>query len=217
MADVVLFVDVSYYTETYLCRICHEEEWESSSSLEAPCSCSGTVKYAHRDCIQRWCNEKGNTVCELCLQKFEPGYTSPPKNRELPDTTITIRESEEVSRREMDIDDPEIGDMAERQINETEYSECSSATDKSVSFCRRVAFLFTFILIARHILAVVAGKYMIILLPFTLVMIKTSGIIFPIYILIRIIRAVHHNIRHHHHQEHESDDEDIQTQSLNED
>lgn len=25
-------------------------------------------QFAHRDCIQRWCNEKGNTICEICLQ-----------------------------------------------------------------------------------------------------------------------------------------------------
>ncbi|PNX55963.1 E3 ubiquitin-protein ligase march6, partial [Trifolium pratense] len=49
-------------------RICHEEEFESFKSLEAPCACSGTVKFAHRDCIQTWCNEKGNTTCEICLQ-----------------------------------------------------------------------------------------------------------------------------------------------------
>ncbi|GAA0153730.1 ubiquitin-protein ligase [Lithospermum erythrorhizon] len=91
MGEVVLYVDDSYYSETYLCRICHEEELESSSSLEAPCACSGTVKYAHRDCIQRWCNEKGNTVCELCLQNFEPDYTAPTKKKALLDTTVTIR------------------------------------------------------------------------------------------------------------------------------
>jgi hypothetical protein len=26
------------------------------------------VQYAHRNCIQRWCDEKGDTVCEICLQ-----------------------------------------------------------------------------------------------------------------------------------------------------
>lgn len=25
-------------------------------------------QFAHRDCVQRWCDEKGNTNCELCLQ-----------------------------------------------------------------------------------------------------------------------------------------------------
>lgn len=27
-----------------LCRICHEQEFESLKSLETPCACSGTVK-----------------------------------------------------------------------------------------------------------------------------------------------------------------------------
>nr|GMD68881.1 E3 ubiquitin-protein ligase MARCH2-like [Ipomoea batatas] len=71
------------------CRICHEAEFESSKILEAPCGCSGTLKLAHRDCIQRWCNEKGNTICEICLQKFEDGYTAPPpKMLHTPPVTI---------------------------------------------------------------------------------------------------------------------------------
>lgn len=27
-----------------------------------------TFQFAHRDCIQRWCEEKGNTTCEICLK-----------------------------------------------------------------------------------------------------------------------------------------------------
>lgn len=26
------------------------------------------LQYAHRRCVQRWCNEKGNTTCEICQQ-----------------------------------------------------------------------------------------------------------------------------------------------------
>jgi hypothetical protein len=26
------------------------------------------LQYAHRRCIQRWCNEKGDTTCEICHQ-----------------------------------------------------------------------------------------------------------------------------------------------------
>ncbi|KAG6787048.1 hypothetical protein NC652_007094 [Populus alba x Populus x berolinensis] len=71
MGDFVLFVD-DLRTSCAIphCRICHEAEFESCKSLEAPCACSGTVKFAHRECIQRWCNEKGNTNCEICLQVF---------------------------------------------------------------------------------------------------------------------------------------------------
>ncbi|KAL5986064.1 hypothetical protein ACLOJK_028054 [Asimina triloba] len=55
------------------CRICREEEQELQ--LEAPCACSGSVKFVHRECVQRWCNIKGNTVCEICKQDFKGGYT----------------------------------------------------------------------------------------------------------------------------------------------
>lgn len=27
-----------------------------------------TLQYAHRRCVQRWCNEKGDTICEICHQ-----------------------------------------------------------------------------------------------------------------------------------------------------
>ncbi|KAI3794182.1 hypothetical protein L1987_36811 [Smallanthus sonchifolius] len=57
------------------CKICHDEDQDSS--MEIPCGCCGSLKYAHRKCVQRWCNEKGNTTCEICLQPFKPGYTSP--------------------------------------------------------------------------------------------------------------------------------------------
>lgn len=46
MGEVVLFLDdlKSSYAISH-CRICHDEEdFENSSSLEAPCACSGTVK-----------------------------------------------------------------------------------------------------------------------------------------------------------------------------
>lgn len=68
MGEVVIIIDETKSSKQRIsrCRICHEEEAESF--FEVPCACSGTVKFAHRDCIQRWCNEKGNTTCEICLQ-----------------------------------------------------------------------------------------------------------------------------------------------------
>ncbi|CAL0318860.1 unnamed protein product [Lupinus luteus] len=57
------------------CRICHDED--KHSNMDTPCSCSGTLKYAHRKCVQKWCNEKGDTTCEICLQQFSPGYNAP--------------------------------------------------------------------------------------------------------------------------------------------
>ncbi|KAK3130047.1 hypothetical protein QOZ80_6BG0488210 [Eleusine coracana subsp. coracana] len=69
------------------CRICQEED--SIKNLESPCACTGSLKYAHRVCVQRWCNEKGDVTCEICHEPYEHGYTAPPRAH--PDeTTIDI-------------------------------------------------------------------------------------------------------------------------------
>ncbi|KAH7572909.1 hypothetical protein JRO89_XS03G0032200 [Xanthoceras sorbifolium] len=71
------------------CRICQEEG--DVQSMEAPCACNGTLKFAHRKCIQRWCNKKGDITCEICNQVFSPNYSLPPA-RSNPDVmAIDIR------------------------------------------------------------------------------------------------------------------------------
>nr|GLL41647.1 E3 ubiquitin-protein ligase MARCH3-like [Ipomoea trifida] len=71
--------DMSSSTARVECRICHGEDLDSN--MEVPCSCRGTLKYAHRACLQSWCNEKGNTMCEICNQPFKPDYTATPRVR----------------------------------------------------------------------------------------------------------------------------------------
>ncbi|CAN1297004.1 Probable E3 ubiquitin ligase SUD1 [Linum perenne] len=70
------FDDISTPRKMVECRICQDDDVDSN--METPCSCCGSLKYAHRRCIQKWCNEKGNTICEICQQPFKPGYTAPP-------------------------------------------------------------------------------------------------------------------------------------------
>lgn len=41
------------------------------SSLETPCGCTGTQRYAHKECIQKWVNEKHHTTCEICDQPYK--------------------------------------------------------------------------------------------------------------------------------------------------
>ncbi|XP_077253747.1 uncharacterized protein LOC143892769 [Tasmannia lanceolata] len=48
------------------CRICQDED--EDLNMETPCSCCGSLKYAHRKCVQWWCEEKGDTKCEICHQ-----------------------------------------------------------------------------------------------------------------------------------------------------
>ncbi|PON72403.1 Zinc finger, RING-CH-type [Trema orientale] len=208
MGEVILFVDdlKSSYAISH-CRICHEEDFESSSSLEAPCACSGTVKYAHRDCIQRWCNEKGNTTCEICLQNYEPGYTAPPKNSPLIEAAVTIRDSLQIPRREQR---PRLVAVTAEGVSvENDYSQCTSAADRSASCCRSLALLFTMILLVRHLFAILTGgveDYPFTLL--TIIILRASGIILPMYVLMRAITAIQNNIRR---QYQDSDDDDSLT------
>ncbi|KAL2487582.1 Membrane associated ring finger 1 [Forsythia ovata] len=73
------------------CRICQEEDEEKD--MEAPCACNGTLKFAHRKCIQRWCNKKGGITCEICNQVFSPNYTVPPPRSNADVMTIDIRQA----------------------------------------------------------------------------------------------------------------------------
>ncbi|KAI3741754.1 hypothetical protein L1987_59430 [Smallanthus sonchifolius] len=198
MTEVRLNVDEQFLysaSEIICCRICHEAEFESSKSLEAPCSCSGTVKFAHRDCVQRWCDEKGNTNCEICLQKFEPGYTAPPPKKPTQDTlVVTIRESLQVSRTAENLVIVAVTDEEESLV-EREYAECSSTADATASMCRTLALIFTILLLFRHFIGVLIGEtgdYPFTLL--TLLVIKACGILLPMYIIMQMINVVHNSI-----------------------
>ncbi|KAJ8573707.1 hypothetical protein K7X08_010218 [Anisodus acutangulus] len=199
MGEVIIYVDdyEIFSTSTYLCRICHDEEFESCKNLEAPCACSGTVKYAHRDCIQRWCNEKGNTICEICLQKFEPGYTTPPpKKAHLVDNTAAIIRGSVEADIENGSERVE-SDSGGREMLRSQYSECSQAADRSASCCRTIALIFTILLMMRHLLEVLNGgarNY-----PFTLptlLILRSTGILLPMYIILLLITRIQIIIRH---------------------
>ncbi|KAK1408921.1 hypothetical protein QVD17_41082 [Tagetes erecta] len=198
MTKIKLNIDQQFVysaSEIICCRICHEAEFESCKSLEAPCSCSGTVKFAHRDCVQRWCDVKGNTVCEICLQKFEPGYStvaSLAPSRHNHDTHVSVRESLEVSRTDENPETVAIDIGEEENLVEREYAECLSAADTTTSMCRNLALIFTTLLLVRHFIGLLFGEtgdYPFTLL--TLIAIKACGIMLPMYIMMRMIDVVH--------------------------
>ncbi|KAG6417771.1 hypothetical protein SASPL_119964 [Salvia splendens] len=193
MREMVLYIDDlrSSYSSN-ICRICHEEEFESCKSLETPCGCSGSVKFAHRDCVQRWCDEKGNTICEICLQIswlsciiYIIVYIN--INAIVVLFIECDRGSLEVPRNE----------QGENEIVETEH-QCEDADHRSPSFCTTLALIFTALLLTRHLFAIItgAGDYPFSLL--TVLIARASGILVPMYILIRILSALQSNIRHHY-------------------
>ncbi|XP_027351413.1 uncharacterized protein LOC113862531 [Abrus precatorius] len=57
------------------CRYCHEEDFVSK--LETPCSCNGSLRYVHKNCIDQWYHSKGSMICEICKQRYHPNYTVP--------------------------------------------------------------------------------------------------------------------------------------------
>ncbi|XP_021653662.1 uncharacterized protein LOC110644984 isoform X3 [Hevea brasiliensis] len=99
---------------------------------------SSHVQYAHRRCVQRWCNEKGNTICEICHQQFTPGYTAPPPLFQIGRIPVNLRGNWENSGR--DLHGPRFIAMVstDRNFLNPEYEEDSASTRNSIC-CRSVA------------------------------------------------------------------------------
>ncbi|XP_031498685.1 uncharacterized protein LOC116263192 isoform X2 [Nymphaea colorata] len=133
------------------CRICHEEEDNELKDMGSPCACSGTLKYAHRKCIQRWCNEKGDTICEICLQKFEPGFTVSAQTANIEQMPPLIRGELHTSSENQEIRSPGLAVPVTVAVDGgspvPNFRGCSFST-----CCRLVALMFTALLLILHAL-----------------------------------------------------------------
>ncbi|XP_075524177.1 uncharacterized protein LOC142556596 [Primulina tabacum] len=170
------------------CRICQDEDFDSN--MEAPCSCCGSLKYAHRKCVQRWCNEKGDTMCEICHQQFKPGYTAPPPIFRLGGLPMNLRGHWQIAR--SNSNDPHIITMVstDRSLLDPDNDEYAVSTTRSIACCRSVAMLFMVLLILRHTLPVVsrAGNYSFPLIM--LLMLRVTGIILPTCIILKAATSI---------------------------
>ncbi|XP_023762855.1 uncharacterized protein LOC111911283 [Lactuca sativa] len=178
------------------CRICQDEDFDSN--METPCSCCGSLKYAHRKCVQRWCNEKGDTICEICHQQFKPGYTAPPPVFRLGVIPANIRGHWQIARRDMN-DETRIITVVSSDHNllDQEYDEYADSTARSILCFRSVAIIFMIVLILRNTLPIFANGGANYSLPvLLLLLIRTSGIILPIYLILRAMSALVHRRRH---------------------
>lgn len=124
------------------CRICQEEGDETS--MEAPCSCKGSLKYAHRKCVQRWCDEKGDTICEICLQQFTPNYTVPSKLFHHGRNSIFFRTP---------------GYIQAEASTSYEYDHQSSSIKKGVICCRIIAITLMLLLVLHDAISVFLGDH----------------------------------------------------------
>ncbi|KAJ0988303.1 hypothetical protein J5N97_006659 [Dioscorea zingiberensis] len=169
--------------QTVECRICQEED--EIMNLETPCTCSGSLKYAHRVCVQRWCDEKGDITCEICHEPYKPGYTAPARPQ--PDeTTIDISGGWTITGTPLDLRDPQILAMAaaQRHFIEADYDEYADTNANGAAFCRSAALVLMALLLLRHALSITsadgeddASTY------FSLFLLRTAGFLLPCYIM----------------------------------
>ncbi|KAL2241429.1 uncharacterized protein LOC105177906 isoform X1 [Sesamum indicum] len=173
------------------CRICHDED--EDSNMEVPCSCRGSLKYAHRKCVQRWCNEKGDTICEICNQLFRPGYTAPSPLFHYGGTPMNFRGNWEISRRDLHNNQfiPMVAGNGNDNFLGPNFDDYQAPTSRSLICCRIVAMIFVVLVVLRHTLPFIisgAGEYSISLVM--LLMLRTIGILLPIYIMVKVLTAV---------------------------
>jgi len=173
------------------CRICQEED--SIKNLERPCTCNGSLKYAHRACVQRWCNEKGDITCEICHEQYKPGYTAPPRVQ--PDeTTIDISGDWTIAGTPLDLRDPRILAVAaaQRRLLEAEYDEYNGNDANGAAFCRSAALILMALLLLRHALSISDNEgdddasTM-----FSLFLLRAAGFLLPCYIMAWIFSILH--------------------------
>ncbi|OVA19197.1 zinc finger protein [Macleaya cordata] len=170
------------------CRICQDED--EDTNMETPCSCCGSLKYAHRRCVQRWCNEKGDTMCEICHQPFKPGYTAPPPLFYYGGIPMNFRGNWEISRR--DLHNPRFIAMVstDRSFLDPGYDEYAP-TSRSLMCCRTVAIIFMVLLVLRHALPIlISGTEDYSFALFVLLLLRICGILLPIYLTVKAVTAI---------------------------
>ncbi|VAH10937.1 unnamed protein product [Triticum turgidum subsp. durum] len=160
------------------CRICQEDGDETC--MEAPCSCKGSLKYAHRTCVQRWCDEKGDTICEICLQQFTPNYKAPSKLFQQGRNSIFFRTPAYIQA------------QARSSSTSTSYEyDRQASTPKAVICCRIIAITLMLLLVLHDAISVYLGDqgvYTVALV--TLLMLRTAGIVIPVYIILVAVTEV---------------------------
>ncbi|KQK09233.1 uncharacterized protein LOC100844675 isoform X3 [Brachypodium distachyon] len=174
------------------CRICQEEGDEAY--METPCSCKGSLKYAHRICIQRWCNEKGDIICEICLQQFTPNYSAPLKLFRIGRNSIIFSRTAGETSGNLNANHGQenVLHTADHAVGTSSFVS-EGSNPKGATYCRVIAIALMVLLVFRDAISLVLGGpevYSMVLI--TLLMLRTAGIVIPIYIiLISVVTLLH--------------------------
>lgn len=66
------------------CRICFDTNSSNINKLIAPCKCSGTSRYVHETCLNKWRNMNTNRIpffkCMECRENYQMEYDYPFEN-----------------------------------------------------------------------------------------------------------------------------------------
>ncbi|XP_020235229.1 uncharacterized protein LOC109815052 isoform X2 [Cajanus cajan] len=132
------------------CRICQEED--TLQNLDTPCACSGSLKFAHTKCVQLWCYEKGDTICEICHQPFKPGYTATSPVYHPGDTSIDISDDWATSSNPLNLHDSRLLAFAavEHQVWETEHEDYVYTSTSGTTLWHSVGLILMALLLLRH-------------------------------------------------------------------
>ncbi|XP_020596944.1 uncharacterized protein LOC110036758 [Phalaenopsis equestris] len=165
------------------CRICQEEGFESD--MESPCACCGTLKFAHRKCIQKWCNKKGDITCEICNQMYAPNYSAPPSQTNSDVLAIDIRQA---WGPRIDLHDSHFLAIAaaEQELLQAEYEDYAAAHNSGIACCRVVALILILLLFFRQILIVTSDPLMVQdVSAFFNISLQFAGFLLPCYVIAR--------------------------------
>lgn len=166
------------------CRICQEEDEEQD--MESPCACNGTLKFAHRKCIQRWCNKKGDITCEICNHVFSPDYVNPPKHADV--MAIDIRQAWGSN---FNLQDPHFLAFAaaEQQLLQSDYEDYATSNGSTLACFRSVVIVMMFLLLIRHTLLVTRDFGMVqessTFYRYQISLLQLAGFLLPCYVMAR--------------------------------
>ncbi|XP_065851228.1 uncharacterized protein [Euphorbia lathyris] len=146
-------------------------------------------RYAHRRCIQRWCNEKGNTMCEICHQEFKPGYTAPLPLFRIGRIPMNLRGSWGTSRR--DLQGPRLIMVStDRNFLHSDDEDYPTSTRNLICCCTLLIALMI-LLVLRHTLPVILSGNNVISFPLLILLfLRIAGIVIPIYVMVRVVTAI---------------------------
>ena len=60
------------------CRYCFGSESSDEADLISPCLCSGSSKYVHKSCLEKWLTLRNMSECEVCKTKYETKWIRRP-------------------------------------------------------------------------------------------------------------------------------------------